>query len=74
MIDGQHRLAADAAWPKVRLDYVCSEKERLLARLVGNVCRRTVPPNEKKEIVARLARICLEEGRKLENSRTSWEK
>jgi hypothetical protein len=49
VIDGQHRLAADAAWPRLRLDYVCSEKERLLARLVSNVRRRTVFPKEKRD-------------------------
>jgi hypothetical protein len=64
VIDGQHRLAADAAWPRLRLDYVCSEKERLLARLVSNVCRRTVSPREKKEMLGRLGAICLEEGGK----------
>lgn len=62
IIDGQHRLAADPHWPKMRLDNVSSEKERLLARLVSNVCRRTVSFNEKKEILQQLGRICLEEG------------
>jgi hypothetical protein len=62
VIDGQHRLAADSAWPKIRLDHVCSEKERLLARLVSNVCRRTVSPGEKEEMLERLGAICLEEG------------
>jgi hypothetical protein len=64
VIDGQHRLAADAAWPKLRLDHVCSEKERLLARLVSNVCRRTVSPKEKKEMLGRLGAIYLKEGGK----------
>lgn len=65
VIDGQHRLAADAAWPKIRLDCVCSEKERLIARLISNVCRRTVSSDEKRELVERLGRICLEEGEKV---------
>lgn len=62
MIDGQHRLAADADWPKIRLDYITSERERLLARLISNVCRRTVPPEEKSEMLERLGRIYLGQG------------
>lgn len=65
VIDGLHRLAADATWPKIRLDHVCSEKERLLARLISNVCRRTVSSGEKREMVERLGRICLDEGEKV---------
>lgn len=64
IIDGQHRLAADADWPAIRLDHIGSEKERLLARLVSNVCRRTVSASEKRETLERLGRIYIEEGEK----------
>ena len=30
VIDGKHRLAADANWPKMRLDHVESEEKGLL--------------------------------------------
>jgi len=62
VIDGQHRLAADESWPKIRLETVETEKERLLARLISNVCRRYVPPREKAEILERLGEIYLQEG------------
>jgi hypothetical protein len=62
VIDGQHRLAADADWPKIRLDHIRSEKERLLARLISNVCRRMVSTSEKRETLERLGRIYIEEG------------
>ena len=64
VIDGQHRLAADADWPKIKLDDICSERDRLLARLIRNVCRRTVSFNEKREILERLGGIYQEEGEK----------
>ena len=62
VIDGAHRLAADKSWPKIKLNYVTSEKERLIARLIGNVCRRKVSAKEKREILQRLGEIYLSEG------------
>lgn len=62
VIDGAHRLAADKSWPKIRLNHIKSEKDRLIARLISNVCRRKVPVNEKREILQRLGEIYLEEG------------
>ena len=64
IIDGQHRLVADSDWPAVRLFHIRSEKERLLARLISNACRRTVSPKEKKERLGRLGAIYLKEGGK----------
>ena len=64
IIDGQHRLAADSNWPAVRLSRIRSEREHLLARLISNVCRRTVSPKEKKEMLGRLGAIFLKEGGK----------
>lgn len=65
IIDGQHRLAVDADWPSVRLSHIGSEKERLLARLISNICRRTVSPEEKRQVLEDLGRIYLKEGEKL---------
>ena len=65
IIDGQHRLAVDSDWPAIRLDHIGSERERLLARLVSNVCRRTVSASEKRETLGRLGRIYIEEGERL---------
>ncbi|HUW49154.1 MAG TPA: hypothetical protein VMW36_10470 [Patescibacteria group bacterium] len=64
IIDGKHRLAADSDWPKIRLDHIASEKERVLARLVGNMCRRTISNSEKREMLKKLGGIYLEQGEK----------
>ena len=42
VIDGRHRLAADESWPKIRLEHIETEEDRLLARLITNVCRGEV--------------------------------
>jgi hypothetical protein len=62
VIDGKHRLAADESWPKIKLEHVRCERERLLARLISNVCRRTVSSSEKSDTLARLGKIYLEAG------------
>lgn len=62
VIDGEHRLAVDESWPKIKLEHVGCERERLLARLISNVCRRTVSSSEKSDTLARLGRIYLEAG------------
>ncbi len=62
VIDGAHRLAADKNWPKIKVHHIASEKDRLIARLISNVCRRKVPAKEKKEILQRLGEIYLNEG------------
>ncbi len=64
VLDGQHRLEADADWPKVMLGHIRSEKERILARLIGNVCRRTVSAEEKRSLLESLGRIYMMEGEK----------
>jgi len=65
VIDGKHRLAADESWPKIKLEHVGCERERLLARLISNVCRRTVSSSEKSDTLARLGKIYLEAGERL---------
>jgi hypothetical protein len=62
VIDGEHRLAADPNWPKMRLDHIESEEDRLIARLISNVCRRNVSAAEKSEILQRLGEIYVKEG------------
>jgi hypothetical protein len=62
VIDGKHRLAADANWPKMRLDHVESEEDRLIARLICNVCRRNVSAEEKSEILQELGELHVKAG------------
>lgn len=62
IIDGQHRLEADENWPKIRLDNVKTEKESIIIRLIGNVCRRIVPTKEKTEMLDQLGSILFQEG------------
>jgi hypothetical protein len=62
VIDGLHRLSADEKWPKVTVEGVETEEQRLIARLVSNVCRRNVPAKEKREMLGRLGEIYLNEG------------
>jgi len=62
VIDGLHRLSADEKWPKVTVEGVETEEQRLIARLVSNVCRRNVPAKEKTEVLGRLGEIYLNEG------------
>jgi hypothetical protein len=62
VIDGQHRLHVDKSWPTVRLEHIKSEEDRLPARLISNVCRRTVSAEEKSEILGRLGEIYLKKG------------
>jgi len=64
IIDGRHRLAADENWPKLRLEHVETEEDRLVARLISNVCRRHVPAEEKTEMLGKLGEIYLSEGLK----------
>jgi hypothetical protein len=62
VIDGKHRLKADPSWFKVKVQDVGSEEERLLARLVSNVCRRNVSAQEKNEMIDELGRVYLKQG------------
>jgi hypothetical protein len=62
-----HRLKADKNWPKIKLENVETEEQRLITRLISNVCRRNVPAKEKTEILAKLGEIYQKEGVKPEN-------
>ena len=62
IIDGAHRLKADPNWFKVEVPSVESEEHRLLARLISNVCRRNVPPEEKTQMLDDLGQVYFEQG------------
>jgi len=62
IIDGKHRLEVDENWPKVKLEHVETDKQLLMARLIGNVCRRLVSNEEKRRMLAQLGEIYLKEG------------
>lgn len=55
IIDGMHRLAADKAWPKFKVDSIKDKKSLLIARVVTNVQRREVQPEEKRKMLKELA-------------------
>jgi hypothetical protein len=62
VIDGLHRLKADKNWPKIKLENVETEEQRLITRLISNACRRNVPAKEKIETLAKLGEIYQKEG------------
>jgi len=55
IIDGMHRLSVDKNWPKHVVNSVSDERSFLVARLVTNVQRREVQPEEKKKMLKELA-------------------
>jgi len=61
IIDRIHRLKTDENRPRLRLENVKTEKNRIIVRLILNACRRTVPAQEKMEMLERLGEILLEE-------------
>ena len=62
VLDGNHRLKADPNWPKVTLENIKTEQDRIVVKLVGNVCRRSISNAEKTQLVGELASIFLAEG------------
>jgi len=62
IIDGKHRFGVDEKWKSVRLEHIKTEKDRLIARIIGNTLRRTVSSDEKTEMLDRLGEILLNEG------------
>jgi len=57
IIDGFHRLKANPNWKVRKLDWVKTEKDRLLVRLIANTARRNVKIKERKQHVTELAKI-----------------
>ena len=64
IIDRGHRFAAEEDWPKMRLEHVETEEDRLVARLISNVCRRDVSAGEKSGMLGKLGELYLSEGLK----------
>ena len=62
IIDGEHRFDADEKWKRLRLEYIKTEKDRLIARIISNTVRRSVSRKEKKELLGRLGEICFRKG------------
>lgn len=62
IIDGKHRLEVDENWPRVKLEHIETDKQLLMARFAGNVCRRLVSSKEKSKMLAQLGEIYLKEG------------
>ena len=62
IIDGEHRYGADEGWRTIRLNHIRTEKDRLIARIISNTVRRSVPRKEKTELLNRLGEIYLNEG------------
>lgn len=62
IVDGEHRLTADRQWRRVTLDHIKTEKQWLVARLVSNNVRHTVPHREKRLLLKQLAAVLLAEG------------
>ena len=62
IIDGKHRFSVDEKWKSIRLENIKTEKDRLIARIIGNTLRRTVSGDEKRELLDRLGEIYFSEG------------
>jgi len=62
IIDGQHRYSVDKGWKTMRLNHIRTEKDRLIARIISNIVRRSVSQREKTELLAELGEIYLNEG------------
>jgi len=62
VVDGLHRLEADPSWPKVRLDHVESDEQRLVARIIANVCRRKGSAEEKRRMLGELGELYVKAG------------
>ncbi len=62
VIDGEHRLGVDENWRRLRLEHIRTEKDLLIARIISNTVRRSVPRKEKRELLERLGELYLSEG------------
>ena len=71
IIDGLHRFEADENWPKIVLENIGTVKDKLIARLISNVCRRHVSAEEKSEILEGLGEVYFGEG--LEPGKIAYE-
>lgn len=70
IIDGKHRLSVDEKWKRVRLTHIKTEKDRIVARIIGNNLRRTVSSEEKRKLLDRLGEILISE--EIEHGKISY--
>jgi ParB-like chromosome segregation protein Spo0J len=70
IVDGEHRFGVDNKWRRVKLEYIKTEKDRLIARIISNTVRRSVSSKEKRELLGRLGEIYLREG--IKNGRITY--
>ena len=64
LIDGIHRREADQNWKTEIVEGVETGEDLLSARLIANTNRRSVSPEEKSELINRLAEIYRKQGYK----------
>lgn len=57
VIDGFHRQKEDPNWPVKKLGHITDPVQLAIARVVANVCRRDVPPEEKTEWLRQIASL-----------------
>ena len=57
IIDEGHRYGVDKNWRRVRREHIKTKKDRLIARISNNICRRSVPSREKRDLLAELGEI-----------------
>jgi peptide/nickel transport system substrate-binding protein len=62
IIDGRHRLSANKRWKRMKLNYISTEEDLLVARLASNTVRRKVPKKEKTETLRQLGQLFIEQG------------
>jgi len=62
IIDGEHRFGVDEKWRRLRLEHIRTEKGLLIARIISNTVRRSVPRKEKRELLERLGELYLSKG------------
>jgi len=61
IIDRMYREKADGNWPRLWLENVKTEKDKVIVRLILNICRRSVSAQEKTEMLDKLGEILMEE-------------
>ena len=61
IIDGDHRSKIDPNWPTITLEHIKTPTQLTSARLIANNHRRTMPKEEKEELINKLARCLLED-------------
>jgi len=57
IIDGYHRLNVNPKWPRKKVEEVRDPVQLAIARLIANVCRRTVSAEEKTEWLRQIAEL-----------------